>query len=217
MKENLGEVLHEIQMKLCAPKKNTNSFGKYKYRHYEDILEALKEIIPKGCFVVLTDQVELIGERYYVKATAGFHIGNPDAHQITCKGIEVSAYAREAFEKKGYDAAQITGSASSYARKLALSGLFCVDGDDSDIDSLDNNQDSLHTAFPKQQENSYETAHRVTEKEVEKLRAMLKSAEKEEINLLDHYKIYSLNELSRDEYTKTMAGLEKIIAKILGK
>ena len=119
--------LQEIQHKLKAPKGQYNSFGKYKYRSCEDILEAVKPILNEvGCTLTLSDEPVIIGHRFYIKATA------------TLKGADlcesVTAYAREDEEKKGMDGSQITGTASSYARKYALNGLFCID-DTKDADT----------------------------------------------------------------------------------
>lgn len=121
--------LNEIQRKLIAPKTQFNSFGKYKYRSCEDILEAVKPLLGNDSFVTITDDIVLIGDRYYVKATATYHNGN--------QAISTSAFAREALDKKGMDDSQITGTASSYARKYALNGLFCID-DSKDADHADN-------------------------------------------------------------------------------
>ena len=115
------EALNRIQKELKAPKWQTSEFGKYKYRSCEDILEAVKPLL--GNFTLLiSDDIVLVGDRYYVKATA------------TYGGISVSAFARETIEKKGMDTAQITGATSSYARKYALNGLFAID-DTKDADS----------------------------------------------------------------------------------
>jgi hypothetical protein len=119
------EELARIQKDLKAPKGNFNSFGKYKYRSCEDILEAVKPIL-NGCVLTLTDEIENIGDRYYIKATVTL-LG-------TDNSISVSAYARESLDKKGMDDSQITGTASSYARKYALNGLFCID-DTKDADA----------------------------------------------------------------------------------
>lgn len=110
-----------IQAELKAPKNQVNKFGGYNYRSAEDIMEAAKKVLSKyGCFLIVTDDIVMIGERVYVKATATI---------INSEGVSVSAsaFAREEESKKGMDAAQITGSASSYARKYALNGLFCID------------------------------------------------------------------------------------------
>lgn len=122
--------LFKIQHELKAPKGQTNAFGKYKYRSCEDIVEAVKPILNKyETSLILTDTIELIGDRYYVKATA----------KLIGEGINesVSAYAREPIQKKGMDEAQVTGATSSYARKYALNGLFAID-DTKDADTMDN-------------------------------------------------------------------------------
>jgi len=123
--------LVKIQSELKAPKNQDNKFGKYKYRSCEDILEALKPLLLENeCFVTIRDNIVLIGERFYVEATA--IITNKDN-----KMEEAIAYAREPEVKKGMDESQITGTASSYARKYALNGLFAID-DTKDADSQDN-------------------------------------------------------------------------------
>jgi hypothetical protein len=120
--ETLINKLREIQCELHAPKNQYNSFGGYKYRSLEDIVEALKPLeIKYKVSVLLNDEVVEIGGRVYVKATATLY------NCEECEKISVSAYAREEETKKGMDAAQITGSASSYARKYALNGLFLID------------------------------------------------------------------------------------------
>ena len=125
--------LNEIQVHLDAPKNQFNSFGKYNYRSCEDILAGLKPLIKKHkCIVMISDDIQIIGDRIYVKATAT--IKNSEGEEISA-----SAFAREPVMKKGMDDAQVTGSASSYARKYALNGLFAID-DSKDMDYL--NEDS---------------------------------------------------------------------------
>lgn len=122
----IHDVLHEIQQNLKAPKNQTNSFGGYRYRSCEDILEAVKPLLPEGHYVCLSDEMVEVGSRLYVKAKAYLHGPSAD--------VSTTAYAREAETKKGMDVSQITGAASSYARKYALNGLFCID-DTKDADS----------------------------------------------------------------------------------
>lgn len=123
------EKLAKIQSTLKAPKGQYNAFGKYKYRNCEDILEAVKPLLAEvKAVVIIGDELELIGSRFYVKATARFIDCETDA-QITN-----TAYAREEDTKKGMDGSQITGASSSYARKYALNGLFCID-DTNDADA----------------------------------------------------------------------------------
>lgn len=119
--------LIEIQSELKAPKNQRNTFGNYNYRSAEDILEAVKPLLKKhGCHLTISDEMIQLGDRYYVKATATLA---KDADSIS-----TTAYAREEENKKGQDSSQITGSTSSYARKYALNGLFCID-DTKDADS----------------------------------------------------------------------------------
>ncbi len=126
---NVYEKLMTVQTKLRAPKGQYNSFGKYSYRSCEDILEALKPLLAEvGAIVNVTDEIKLIGDRYYVEATASF-IDTETGERMIAK-----ASAREAETKKGMDDSQVTGSVSSYARKYALNGLFAID-DNKDADS----------------------------------------------------------------------------------
>ena len=125
--------LNIIQSRLKAPKGQLNRFGGYRYRSCEDIMESVKPLLGEtGCTLTVTDEVVLIGDRFYVRATATVKNGSGDAETAT-------ALAREEAVKKGMDAAQVTGSASSYARKYALNGLFCID-DTKDPDTRDNSQ-----------------------------------------------------------------------------
>lgn len=133
-----------IQQGLKAPKGQYNSFGKYHYRSCEDILEAVKPLLDEqACTLTISDEIVLIGERYYVKATA--FLSNSSGDNKTS-----IAYAREPMDKKGMDESQITGMASSYARKYALNGLFCID-DTKDADTMDNTSSKTSPA-PQQQE-----------------------------------------------------------------
>lgn len=127
--KDLIKKLSEIQRNLKAPKNQYNKFGDYNYRSCEDILEGLKEHLDENCALTLNDEIVNIGPFYYIKATATFYYGDD---QITS-----TAFARETAEKKKMDAAQCTGSASSYARKYALNALLLTD-DVKDADSQDN-------------------------------------------------------------------------------
>ena len=125
------EKVVKVQSELKAPKGQYNSFGKYKYRSCEDIVESVKPILAKyGLTIKLSDELLLVGERYYIKATATITDGTDK--------IETTAYAREPQEKKGMDESQITGTASSYARKYALNGLLAIDDTDADADEYTN-------------------------------------------------------------------------------
>lgn len=121
------KTLIAIQNELKAPKNAYNSFGKYKYRSAEMILESVKPILKKhGCLLTLSDDLVYVGDRFYVKAVATLKTKD--------ETFTVTAYAREEETKKGMDGSQITGTASSYARKYALNGLFLID-DTKDADT----------------------------------------------------------------------------------
>lgn len=133
------DILNKIQTQLKAPKGQYNNFGKYAYRSCEDILEALKPLLAEhGATLTLSDEIVQAGERYYIRSTA----------TLCWEGNERFAvgYAREPENKKGMDESQITGAASSYARKYALNGLFCID-DNKDADST-----NTHGHEPKKHE-----------------------------------------------------------------
>ncbi|MGN1341147.1 MAG: ERF family protein, partial [Oscillospiraceae bacterium] len=122
------------QAELKAPKNQYNSFGQYSYRSCEDILEAAKPVCAKyGLLLTVSDEIVHEGDRYYIKATAALY----DAQGGSDEVMSATAYAREPETKKGMDDSQITGTASSYARKYALNGLFCID-DTRDSDTTDN-------------------------------------------------------------------------------
>lgn len=135
--------LIQIQQKLKAPKGQFNSFGKYKYRSCENILEAVKPLLKEtNCILLCNDELIQIGDRYYVKATAT--ITNSEGQQIS-----TNSYAREEENKKGMDGSQITGTSSSYARKYALNGLFCID------DTKDSDTTNDHQTKEKDETNTY--------------------------------------------------------------
>lgn len=128
-KKTIDEVLAEVQQNLKVPKGQKNSFGGYKYRSCEDIMEAVKKVLPVGYFVIASDKMIMLDDRFYIQAT------------VTLRGfgesISTDGFAREAEIKKGMDDSQITGTASSYARKYAANGLFAIDDTkDADTDSF---------------------------------------------------------------------------------
>lgn len=124
-----------IQSKLKAPKGQYNNFGKYSYRNCEDILEALKPLLAETkATLVISDELQQSGERYYIKATVAL------VDIETMESVVATAYAREEESKKGMDGSQVTGAASSYARKYALNGLFGID-DNKDSDATNKGED----------------------------------------------------------------------------
>jgi hypothetical protein len=128
------EALSKIQSELVAPKDLYNKFGNYYYRSAESILEAVKPLLAKNnAQLTVSDEVVIVGDRVYVKATATLTDGK--------ETVSVTAYAREPSEKKGMDSSQITGATSSYARKYALNGLFLID-DSKDADTEESKNES---------------------------------------------------------------------------
>lgn len=139
LKNKIMETLNKIQKELKAPKNQKNTFQGYNYRSCEDILEAVKPLLGKS-ILTLSDEIVMFGDRFYVKATATIEEGEYKK--------SVSAFAREEEKKVNkegksiMDASQITGSTSSYARKYALNGLFCID-DTKDADTQDNSKEEI--------------------------------------------------------------------------
>ena len=136
----MREKLLAIQKELKAPKSQFNSFGKYSYRNCEDILEAVKKHLT-DCVLTISDDVVMIGNRFYIKATATIRDEK--------ESISVSAFAREEESKKGMDGAQVSGAASSYARKYSLNGLFLID-DTKDADTTNQHDKSEPVATSKE-------------------------------------------------------------------
>lgn len=144
MENNIYSRLQAVQMELKAPKDQYNNFGKYSYRSCEDILEVVKPLCQKqGLLLSLTDEIVEMGGRNYIKSIARV------IEMETGKDFFTVAFAREDETKKGMDGSQISGCASSYARKYALNGLFCID-DTKDADSRDNRSE-VQLATQKQQ------------------------------------------------------------------
>lgn len=137
-KKTTLERLSAIQQELKAPKGQYNDFSNYNYRSCEDILEAVKPLLAKHeLMLTLSDEMVQVGDRYYVKAETSIYAKDLEPYAVT-------AYAREEETKKGMDASQITGSASSYARKYALNGMFLID-DTRDADTQDNRDQGTHS------------------------------------------------------------------------
>ena len=140
--EKVHQKLAAIQAALKAPKSQYNKFGGYKYRKAEDILEAVKPLLKEyGCTLTCTDELQLIGDRYYIKATATITSSEDGV------SVSTTAYAREEEEKKGMDGSQVTGASSSYARKYALNGLLCID-DTADSDTTNQGESSSAAPAP---------------------------------------------------------------------
>lgn len=201
---NIYEKLSNIQNELKCNKNQYNKFGGYKYRSCEDILEAVKPICKKyNTVLVLSDTLVNIGERYYIQATARLiDIEKPSEMEDIC--ISNTAYAREEESKKGMDGSQITGTASSYARKYALNGLFNID----DTKDADTNE------YKEQQENEWqvENAPKLTNEEIKILEATQKKyniTDTESKEILKKYGYNSYKDVMKSDYAKIGNELSK--------
>ena len=165
---NIYEKLLYVQSMLKAPKSQYNAFGKYNYRNCEDILEAVKPLCKEvKALVYLTDEIFLVGDRYYVQANATFVDVESD------RKLCATAYAREEETKKGMDGSQVTGASSSYARKYALNGLFDID-DTKDSDTTNTHgKDEIKQDKPKAPATGIPPAERKQKTPREKLIAKL--------------------------------------------
>ena len=186
--------LIEVQNKLKAPKSQFNSFGKYSYRNAEDILEAAKPILKEfGATVFIKDEIELIGERYYIRSRAKF------IDVETGEEVEAVAYAREAEEKKGMDSAQVTGATSSYARKYALNGLFLID------DTKDNDHDTLHKSDIKKE------ATELNQTQIDSIVQLITETKTELKPFLEYFKIKEISQMTATQASQAIKMLEKKI------
>lgn len=206
-KKTICDKLRTVQQKLKAPKNQYNSFGKYRYRSCEDILEGVKPLLEEvGAAIVLTDCIEQVGDRFYIKATANFMDGN----DFICN----TAYARESDDKKGMDASQITGTASSYARKYALNGLLLID-DTKDADTDENHNEAVgrsrseaaKKAQTTKEQNAADSANQIiSEKDLNVLIELMK---KKGISPDQKWKGKELKDLTNAEWVAAVAWLEK--------
>lgn len=203
MDKNIYEKLINVQAELRAPKGQRNDFGRYNYRSCEDILSAVKPILQKnGLCLTLSDELILIGDRYYIKATATLtNINNP------IEIISNTAYAREEETKKGMDGSQITGASSSYARKYTLAGLLGIDGEeDSDATNDGNNEKKqVPKQAPKQFVKQNQAPTYITNDQKQQLEQL-------NINIVDvakYLKITDINQLPQ-------SAVQQIINKKLG-
>lgn len=168
--ETINDVLHYIQKNVVVPKGRTNKFGGYQYRSCEDIVDAIKKLLPEGACLCMNDTMVMLGNRFYVKATATLYFKGGHA--------EADGWARESETKKGFDESQITGAASSYARKYALNGLFAID-DSIDADAMDNTapKPAPQKAAPKPQKQTTETPQEVYDRLVKAINGLKSMAE----------------------------------------
>lgn len=201
---NVYEKLAIIQEKISVPKNNVNDYGKYNYRSCEDILAAVKPLLKEtGTVLTLDDELVLINERYYVKATAT--LVSVDENDGAPDSITNCAYAREEETKKGLDASQITGSCSSYARKYALAGLFLLDSE-KDADTRDNSE-------PEERPSEDKMVKKITDTQLKTLRAKCEADKVDEAYICKSFHIKDLKELTGAQYKVTLDNWEKVKTK----
>lgn len=196
---NIYEKLLNIQNELKAPKNQHNNFGNYDYRNCEDILEAIKPLCKEQRVVLnVSDEIVLIGNRYYVRATVT--LIDLEAEGGT---IENVAYAREEEQKKGMDASQVTGATSSYARKYALNGLFCIDDTkDADTDAYKKQQNKGMTK-PQMNSNTTNTSSKlISEAQRKRLFALSKGNNEIVKSVLQRYKYEKTEQIKVLDYEK---------------
>lgn len=207
---NIHGKLQQVQSDLKAPKNQYNKFGGYNYRNCEDIQEAVKPLLKAvKAALVVGDELVLIGDRYYIKATARF---------IDCESgetVENTAYAREEQEKKGMDVSQVTGSTSSYARKYALNGLFCID-DVKDADNQNNASGGTGKGTSKGSRKNdarkvQGQAGKVTEAMIRTLQSMTERYSAKGLKMdkiLSMYKLTAITDMDTEQYKDCMEKLK---------
>ena len=169
--KNITHKLIKIQSELKAPKGQKNTFGNYNYRSAEDILEAVKPLLSEyELTMTITDKIEQIGDRYYVQAKVILTDGEDS--------IDVTGYARESATKKGMDESQITGTASSYARKYAMNGLFLID-DTKDNDTNENKVEIKNRSIKEDREQEKEVKEKLEKINAQFERALRAAKDKE--------------------------------------
>lgn len=206
---NIYEKLLKVQTELKAPKNRKNTFGKYNYRSCEDILEAVKPILADvKASVFIQDNISEVAGRVYIEAMAYFvDVEKPDIPQIC-----VTAYAREPLDKKGMDEPQITGTASSYARKYALNGLFLIDDvKDPDSDEYRNETQEKAKVLNKKGSDTTDLDKFVSAGQLETLTMLLKKAEITPEKFCEVYKIPFMPEFPSSKYDEAVKKLEAAI------
>lgn len=203
------EKLMNVQSKLKAPKSQFNKFGNYSYRSCEDILEAVKPLLSEVKAVLnLEDEVLQIGDRFYVKATATFTDIEDE------KNISKSAFAREEESQKGMSSAQVTGSVSSYARKYALNGLFCID--DTKDDDFNNKHGKESAKSASNSKSNSKPSGNLSEAQIKRLFAIAVKAgfspEKVKTSIKTKYNI-EISQLTKQQYDHVCSGYENCIKK----
>ena len=200
------EKLQKIQCELKAPKNLYNSFGKYKYRNAEGICEAVKPMLEKyKVILTLSDDIIQVGERYYIKAAVSLKDVESDGY------MDITAMARESLDKKGQDESQITGTASSYARKYALNGLFLLDDTkDADSDEYHNQTKKDEPSEKEQSEVESIKKQKISELKVKAIQTANANAKVDAQSVLNTYKIKTFEEMTEEMFLDANKKLGKM-------
>lgn len=183
-----GKLL-EVQANLNAPKSQYNSFGKYSYRNCEDILEAVKPLLKSnGLTLKIDDAVEMLGDRFYIKSIVTL------IDIETGEAITNIAYAREEESKKGMDGSQVTGASSSYARKYALNGMFCID------DNKDSDSTNKHGKDKEEPQKTSSSNSGINDNQIKRMYAIAKKA---------GYDVEAIKSMVKKKYNKELKDLTK--------
>ena len=192
----MTEALRNIQSELNAPKNLYNSFGKYSYRSCESILESLKPLLKKyGAEVVLTDKVVCLNDSFFLEATAIFTCGEDT--------VVTNGWAEIPREKKGMDSSQITGSASSYARKYALNGLFLID-DNKDADTDEHHRENESRA----KKDTYGKDRKIGAQEIKQITDFANAVQVPMQNILNSYNLSSIQDMAVSQFVSAIKRLE---------
>lgn len=205
---NIYQKLLNIQSELKAPKNQHNKFGNYDYRSCEDILEAVKPLCKDQNVVLnISDDIVIVGERYYVRATATLIDLEADGAMI-----ENVAYAREEENKKGMDASQVTGATSSYARKYALNGLFCIDDTkDADTDAYKKQSQGKEESKQPNNNTTKTQAKLITEAQRKRLYAIANGNNEVAKRVLARYGYEKSEQIKMEDYEKICTEIESEI------
>lgn len=203
---NIYEKLGDIQTQLKAPKGQLNKFANYRFRSCEDILEAVKPLLASTkTALTLNDGIVMIGDRYYVEATATLHDCEKPGEKI-CN----VACAREEEQKKGSDASQITGATSSYARKYALNGLFAIDDTkDSDATNTHGKEEKVDTQADMPKEEKVNTEQKINEVQAQSIKDLAENTNTNVAELCKYYQVKSLDDLTLAQWSHAVKVLEK--------
>lgn len=205
---NVYEKLLTLQQKLKAPKKQYSDFGGYYYRSCEDITEAVKPLLTEiKAVLLLTDEIVIVGNRTYVKATA--KLADIEGDGV----VAVDGYAREAESRPKFDVAQLTGTASSYARKYALNGLFALD-DAKDADAMPPAQQQAEkpaggSQKPANSDRDEKSAAKVTSHQLGQLQDLTKKKGVTVDSIVKGYQLAQLQDMTTAQWAQAMNGLRK--------